>query len=344
MSTPSTNSATSSSTAPALFSFSTGATTAPSSAPSSGGFSFNFGSFPSSTSLFGQSTSSSTTTSAAAVTFGASNFGNFSSAANAGLDRIDSADGDSGVGADVPYEPTTTFEPIVHLKPVNAITGEENDNLIFIRRSGLMRYDANTKEWKERGQGDMKLLQNRDTAMVRAVMHQERTKKCVCNHFLHSKATLAAHPSSDKAWLWRVADYAEGEKVMTSFALMFKTLENANEFKKMYDDCKEINRKVVKKEVQSVKDLLKPVTATEEGKTAASPTKENAASSNGAASSTTAASTTTVTPKNQKPLLHPSQPPIVRQRSSAAFFFWIRLSACASFIFVRRIYPIPYPF
>jgi len=142
-----------------------------------------------------------------------------------------------------------------------------------------MRYDPKTNEWKERGRGDMKLLQNRDTAMVRAVMHQDKTKKCVCNHFLHPAVTLQTHQGSDTTWVWRVADYAEGEKEMTNFALMLKSAADCKEFKTTYDECREINRKLVKKEAKNAKELLKKVVVHEAVAAAAEDRKEAAAAS-----------------------------------------------------------------
>ena len=55
----------------------------------------------------------------------------------------------------------------------------------FLARSRckLHRFAADSKEWKERGTGDVKLLKNASTGMVRAVMRQEKTNKLVLNHF-----------------------------------------------------------------------------------------------------------------------------------------------------------------
>jgi hypothetical protein len=50
-------------------------------------------------------------------------------------------------------------------------------------RCKLHRFAAESKEWKERGTGDVKLLKNASTGMVRAVMRQEKTNKLVLNHF-----------------------------------------------------------------------------------------------------------------------------------------------------------------
>lgn len=53
------------------------------------------------------------------------------------------------------------FEPLVNLPEVETKTGEENDNLIYRQRAKLFRFDVN--QWKERGIGELKILQNKDT-------------------------------------------------------------------------------------------------------------------------------------------------------------------------------------
>ena len=49
-------------------------------------------------------------------------------------------------------------------------------------RCKLHRFAADTKEWKERGVGDCKLLKNRGTGKVRLMLRQEKTNKLVMNH------------------------------------------------------------------------------------------------------------------------------------------------------------------
>ena len=39
-------------------------------------------------------------------------------------------------------------------------SGEEGEEVLFCERSKLFRFDKDTKEWKERGIGDLKILRN----------------------------------------------------------------------------------------------------------------------------------------------------------------------------------------
>jgi hypothetical protein len=53
----------------------------------------------------------------------------------------------------------------------------------FRRRCKLHRFAAESKEWKERGTGDVRLMKNKVNGMIRVVMRQEKTNKLVLNHF-----------------------------------------------------------------------------------------------------------------------------------------------------------------
>jgi hypothetical protein len=62
-------------------------------------------------------------------------------------------------------------------------------------RCKLLRFAADSKEWKERGLGDVRLLKTK-SGLIRVVMRQEKTNKLVLNHFgvlrFHSLLPLAS--------------------------------------------------------------------------------------------------------------------------------------------------------
>jgi hypothetical protein len=51
-----------------------------------------------------------------------------------------------------------------------------------VRRAKLFRFDTDASEWKERGTGDVRLLQHKTTGKVRLVMRRDKTLKVCANH------------------------------------------------------------------------------------------------------------------------------------------------------------------
>ncbi|KAG1122403.1 hypothetical protein G6F42_011509 [Rhizopus arrhizus] len=66
--------------------------------------------------------------------------------------------------------PDVHFEPIIKLEEVEVKTNEEEEDALFKMRAKLFRYNKDTKEWKERGTGDVKFLQHKETKKVRLLM------------------------------------------------------------------------------------------------------------------------------------------------------------------------------
>ena len=53
---------------------------------------------------------------------------------------------------------------------VDVVTGEEDEVVLFEERAKLFRFSDDTKEWKERGLGQAKLLHNPATGKVRFII------------------------------------------------------------------------------------------------------------------------------------------------------------------------------
>ena len=65
------------------------------------------------------------------------------------------------------------FEPIIPLPAlVEVKTGEEDEEVIFSQRAKLYRLESSTKEWKERGVGDMKILFNQSKNTYRILLRR----------------------------------------------------------------------------------------------------------------------------------------------------------------------------
>lgn len=135
------------------------------------------------------------------------------------------------------FVPTAEFKPVIPLPElVELKTGEEGENIMFEERAKLHRFDSEGKQWKERGVGKVKILQDPTTGKVRILMRREQVLKVCCNHFVTADMKFTASSSSDRAWTWYAQDYSEGETKTELFAIRFKTVDQALSFKRVIDE------------------------------------------------------------------------------------------------------------
>ncbi|XP_065149167.1 E3 SUMO-protein ligase RanBP2 isoform X1 [Paramisgurnus dabryanus] len=136
------------------------------------------------------------------------------------------------------------FEPVVPLPDlINVSTGEENEEVVFSHRAKLYRYDKNLGQWKERGIGDLKILQHYETKRVRLVMRRDQVLKLCANHWISSDLKLEPMKGSDKAWIWSAFDFSEGEGKVEQLAVRFKLQETATAFKEILEEAKDAQKK-----------------------------------------------------------------------------------------------------
>lgn len=135
------------------------------------------------------------------------------------------------------FVPTAEFKPVIPLPElVELKTGEEGENVLFEERAKLHRFDSEGKQWKERGVGKVKILQDPTTCKVRILMRREQVLKVCCNHFVTADMKFTASSSSDRAWTWYAQDYSEGKMKTELFAIRFKTVDQALSFKRVIDE------------------------------------------------------------------------------------------------------------
>ncbi|KAI9284522.1 RanBP1 domain-containing protein [Umbelopsis sp. AD052] len=143
---------------------------------------------------------------------------------------------------EVEASPDVHFEPVIKLSEVEVKTMEEMEDVLFKMRAKLFRYDKGLKEWKERGVGDVKFLQHKDTKKVRLLMRRDKTHKVCANHAITSEMSLSPNVGSDRSWVWNVsADVSEGEARQETLAIRFANSENANLFKDKFEEVQKIN-------------------------------------------------------------------------------------------------------
>jgi Ran-binding protein 1 len=79
------------------------------------------------------------------------------------------------------------FEPVVHLtEKVDTKTNEEAEEQTFKMRAKLFKFDSESREWKERGTGDVRLLKHKENGKTRLVMRRDKTLKVCANHYSKS--------------------------------------------------------------------------------------------------------------------------------------------------------------
>lgn len=109
-------------------------------------------------------------------------------------------------------------------------------------RAKLFRFDKDAKEWKERGTGDVRLLEHKQTHKVRLVMRRDKTLKVCANHYVTSDMKLSPNVGSDRSWVYNVAaDVADGEPTAETLAIRFANSENANAFKDAFEAAQKKN-------------------------------------------------------------------------------------------------------
>ena len=158
------------------------------------------------------------------------------------------AEDEEGGEEDGEVEPSVEvhFEPIVKLEPLKELkTMEEEEGVFYKVRAKLFRFDPPAKEWKERGTGELRLLQHRQNCRIRVVMRRDQTLKICANHGISSDMVLKPNVGSDKSWVYSVmADLSEGTATAETFAIRFGNKEVADEFKAKFEEAKQINAEV----------------------------------------------------------------------------------------------------
>jgi len=146
-----------------------------------------------------------------------------------------------GEGGNPEEETKVDFKPLVNLKEVSVETGEEDEEVLFKMRAKLFRFDKDSSQWKERGTGDVKFLQHKDTKKIRVLMRREKTLKVCANHYIHPLLKLTENIGSDRSWVYNCpADFSDDETKEEVFAIRFATAENAKKFKEEFKKCQEI--------------------------------------------------------------------------------------------------------
>lgn len=166
-------------------------------------------------------------------------------AQHSGLDCLLLANSSPFSKDDAPESPDVHFEPVVHLtERVETQTNEELEEQTFKMRAKLFKFDRESREWKERGTGDVRLLKHKDNGKTRLVMRRDKTLKVCANHYGKFQISdscqrpvftssvvpdmkLSPNVGSDRSWVWNAAaDVSEGEPEAQTLAIRFANSES----------------------------------------------------------------------------------------------------------------------
>ncbi|CAG0893952.1 unnamed protein product, partial [Cyprideis torosa] len=139
------------------------------------------------------------------------------------------------------YEPSVHFEPLIPLPPlVRVETGEEGYEDVFCERAKLHRFDSSTKEWKERGLGELKVQRQTSGPLVaRVLMRREKIHKICANFSITPQLELKRFQDKENVVLIPVAaDFSEGELAMEMLLVKFKEETQAKRFRETVDSLK----------------------------------------------------------------------------------------------------------
>lgn len=147
---------------------------------------------------------------------------------------------DGAESAPEEFVPTAEFKPVVPLPAlVDVKTGEEEEEKMFGERAKLFRFDSDTKEWKERGIGEIKILYLKDSHKYRIIMRREQVLKVCANHYILPDMKLTPLNNSDRAWIWIAQDYSDGEVSQVQLAAKFKSPDIAQQFFNIFEKCRQ---------------------------------------------------------------------------------------------------------
>ncbi|KAI9842164.1 MAG: hypothetical protein M1837_007451 [Sclerophora amabilis] len=157
-----------------------------------------------------------------------------------GSSKKKTKDGDE---EDAPESPEVHFEPMLHAtEQIETKTNEELEEHVFKMRAKLFKFDRDTREWKERGTGDVRLLKHKENGKTRLVMRRDKTLKVCANHYVVPDMKLSPNVGSDRSWVWNAAaDVSEGEPEAQTLAIRFGNSENANLFKEAFIKAQQEN-------------------------------------------------------------------------------------------------------
>jgi len=133
------------------------------------------------------------------------------------------------------------YAALVTLKEITVETGEEDETEIFKIRSKLFRFVDG--EWKERGVGDIKIMESKKTSgksSFRVIMRRDQVGKLCANHYITAGQELGYMVGQTKQLTWFAKDYSDPEEPKVErLCGKFRKEEDAKAFMQIFKECAE---------------------------------------------------------------------------------------------------------
>ncbi|KAI6187185.1 RanBD1 domain-containing protein [Aphelenchoides besseyi] len=154
----------------------------------------------------------------------------------------DDEDGDQDNTAPEDFVPDDTqfIRPNVELPSlVEQRTGEENEDILFQSRARVYRYVPESREVKERGTGELKILKHKETKKVRVLMRRDQTYKLCANFNIPQGFSPTFSKGRESTLVWTCTDFSETDEHpdgdQMTMLCRFKDKEAATEFKRIVE-------------------------------------------------------------------------------------------------------------
>lgn len=121
---------------------------------------------------------------------------------------------------------------------VDVKSGEEKWDLVWTEKAKLSRFDEGENQWKERGQGDAKILRHKQNpSHFMFILRREGIGKLAAQHDLVKGMKIKRHPQNDKYVLWTAPkDYSDDDEgYEEAFLGRFASKELADGFIKQFE-------------------------------------------------------------------------------------------------------------
>lgn len=112
----------------------------------------------------------------------------------------------------------------------------------FNMRGKLFTFDKESREWKQRGTGEISLLKHKETGKTRFFVRRAKNLQIVANHDVDPEMKLTPGARCDRSWVWHApVGVSEAEPGVFGVAVRFGYAVDANCFKEAFINAQQEN-------------------------------------------------------------------------------------------------------